>query len=336
MNKWFESKNIANYAKTALLQAQKKIDQVLDIKEDDIIASSSLAASSSSLASASATTLTNHDELEDAASARLQRSASNTSVASKATTSIVTEATDSFFNTFLSPAKNEPEADAIQFDAFLNQTPPTPAISVPTLKAKKSSRSNKTNKPNNLSIIVSSASGVNNEEADKQSWIQSYVNASPTGSSHQEEALFTNSALFVSSSSSSSNSTANASAVLLSTSATSSASNATVLGSNEAVKSEMPRDEEESTIELVVAKEIDVGSTSVASLNFADDNKEEEEEEEKEDADKETEVQDKEKISDEKLDETMSASMANIESFTESVEFVREKFFAGFLFFPLY
>jgi hypothetical protein len=37
MNKWFESKNIASYAKTALLQAQKTIDQVLDIKEEEIL-----------------------------------------------------------------------------------------------------------------------------------------------------------------------------------------------------------------------------------------------------------------------------------------------------------
>ena len=39
MNKWFDKTNLASYAKTALLQAQKKIDQVLDIKEDDILLS---------------------------------------------------------------------------------------------------------------------------------------------------------------------------------------------------------------------------------------------------------------------------------------------------------
>lgn len=38
MSKWFESKNLANYAKTALLQAQKQIDKVLDIKEEEILA----------------------------------------------------------------------------------------------------------------------------------------------------------------------------------------------------------------------------------------------------------------------------------------------------------
>jgi hypothetical protein len=37
MNKWFD-KNLANYAKSALLEAQKRIDQVLDIKEDEITA----------------------------------------------------------------------------------------------------------------------------------------------------------------------------------------------------------------------------------------------------------------------------------------------------------
>jgi hypothetical protein len=37
MNKWFDKTNLASYAKTALLQAQKKIDQVLDIKEDEIL-----------------------------------------------------------------------------------------------------------------------------------------------------------------------------------------------------------------------------------------------------------------------------------------------------------
>ena len=36
MSKWFES-NFASYAKTALLEAQKRIDSVLDIKEEEII-----------------------------------------------------------------------------------------------------------------------------------------------------------------------------------------------------------------------------------------------------------------------------------------------------------
>jgi len=40
MNKWFESKSFASYAKTALMQAQKTIDQVLDIKEEEIAAQS--------------------------------------------------------------------------------------------------------------------------------------------------------------------------------------------------------------------------------------------------------------------------------------------------------
>ena len=34
---WFETKSFSTYAKSALLQAQKKIDQVLDIKEEEII-----------------------------------------------------------------------------------------------------------------------------------------------------------------------------------------------------------------------------------------------------------------------------------------------------------
>jgi hypothetical protein len=47
MNKWFD-KNLANYAKSALLEAQKRIDQVLDIKEDEIISKFKLPATESS------------------------------------------------------------------------------------------------------------------------------------------------------------------------------------------------------------------------------------------------------------------------------------------------
>lgn len=38
---WFDSKKLQTYAKSTLLQAQKQIDKVLDIKEDEILAQSS-------------------------------------------------------------------------------------------------------------------------------------------------------------------------------------------------------------------------------------------------------------------------------------------------------
>ena len=64
MSKWFESKNLANYAKTALLEAQKRIDQVLDIKEEDILASASTStATNTNNQQLKPTTITTNDEI---------------------------------------------------------------------------------------------------------------------------------------------------------------------------------------------------------------------------------------------------------------------------------
>jgi hypothetical protein len=51
MNKWFESNNLASYAKTALIEAQKRIDKVLDINEAEAMASGGAGANLSSSSS---------------------------------------------------------------------------------------------------------------------------------------------------------------------------------------------------------------------------------------------------------------------------------------------
>jgi hypothetical protein len=84
MNKWFESKNIANYAKTALLQAQKRIDQVLDIKEDEILGNTR--------------TTENTESIEDQ---KARISSSSTSSIKSEEASTTTNETESFFSSFL-------------------------------------------------------------------------------------------------------------------------------------------------------------------------------------------------------------------------------------------
>lgn len=348
MNKWFESKNIANYAKTALLQAQKKIDQVLDIKEDEILANTSSAIAANLTIPTIQSVQDEQQELTLAATSasRLKKSSSNSSIASSTTSNSAklpppqaTQDNDSFFNTFLSrldPAtspspstiKLEQEIENINFDSFLNQTTIPPAPSPPhvvtTSSNKKQQRSSNINKikSNNLNIIVANPSA--NEAADKQSWIQNYVNSSPTGSSHHHEnindsSLLTNSSLIISSSSSSSTSTANAPVVLLSTSATSSTSNSTntttattagltvINTSNEVII----KDEKEEAIETVsnsMHQECASVTTMTSEPIILNESIEE------------TNDNDMSRV--EKLEE----SIKNVKSFTESLEFVSLKF----------
>ena len=354
MNKWFESKNIANYAKTALLQAQKKIDQVLDIKEDEILAKTNASALSSTAIDASNFTIpsTSTSSVQDGQSqeltlnitntARLKKSPSNSSIASSTTSnstklapSQIPQENDSFFNTFLSKLDNtsassstsklEQEIENVNFDSFLNQMPHSPeptqtpslpqVVITPTKKQQRSSNINKI-KSNNLNI--SSA----NDAADKQNWIQNYVNSSPTGmSQHQNHhddsassSIFTNSSLIISSSSSSSTSTANAPVVPISTSTTSSTSTSTnttatttaglavvVTTSNE-VKI---KEESDDVITVFDSNQECASVTTMTSepliLN----------ESVEEPSDKDT-----------SLVEKMEESITNVKSFTESLEFV--------------
>lgn len=119
MSKWFESGNLANYAKTALLQAQKRIDQVLDIKEEDIISGQTATSSSSasqSQASSAATTINN---LFSASLSKLGgggggetltksklSSSSISSMTSKNKTAAGEEETESFFSAFLNSSSS--------------------------------------------------------------------------------------------------------------------------------------------------------------------------------------------------------------------------------------
>jgi hypothetical protein len=102
MNKWFESNNLASYAKTALAQAQKKIDQVLDIKEEDIVAQggSGLAASSSSSQFASPFTAKLNELSSDTAGTKSRLGSSSASSLTGKAEAAAPDA-DSFFSTFL-------------------------------------------------------------------------------------------------------------------------------------------------------------------------------------------------------------------------------------------
>lgn len=94
MSKWFESKNLANYAKTALLQAQKQIDKVLDIKEEEILGGKPVASTTPSLLQEELTS--NHSPSGSTISLSSSSKPSNESVPPK-----VNLDGDTFFSTFL-------------------------------------------------------------------------------------------------------------------------------------------------------------------------------------------------------------------------------------------
>jgi trimeric autotransporter adhesin len=348
MNKWFESKNIANYAKTALLQAQKKIDQVLDIKEDEIIGISRT--TSNNIPSSSSNT---QDELQQdsiSTPSRLHKSPSNSSIASStASTSTsklatalnvqVPQDTDSFFNTFLSKldnatsstsslSKNELEVDNVKFDSFLNQMPsssisPTAGttttvshyVAPPTLSKKQQQRATNINKvkSNNLNIIGVNATS-SNEAVDKQNWIQNYVNSSPTGVSQQHTQQQLNEE----------NSILTNSSLLVSSSSTSSTSTTNapvVLLSSSATSSSSTSTNTTTTIAIGLT-----GNTTSNEVKIKEEKEEDDNDINNNSNQEITYVSPEplnESIEDTSLVEKFdNESMTNVKSFTESLEFV--------------
>ena len=331
MNKWFESKNLANYAKTALLQAQKKIDQVLDIKEDEIIAN----------------TLPNDTPSVNLGeqTSQLKKSSSNSSLASTSSKrgepkkSDVAD-TDSFFSTFLSATSTTLDTlditEPIKFDSFVNSnvSPTPPSKPAKTNANKRGAKIS--SKTNNVNITSSKTSS----DAEKQTWIQNYVDSSPTQTTSLHEAsiamnlsadivnqqqeansnsnFMTTSSLLVSSSISST-STANAALVLLSTSSSSSTSTATnsvgfSLTNNDTI-SEAVNEEEAGVVESMAPQTnadentLDVTSVVVEPIF------------ERDQAVK-TMEDDVEKVDVEQFVEEASENANNIKSFTESLDYV--------------
>ena len=344
MNKWFESKNIANYAKTALLQAQKKIDQVLDIKEDEIIAASNYSSSSSPVIDTSA-------NVEHAEGSKLTKSASNTSLASNHSSKVNEKKeqadTDSFFSTFLPSIIQTPAADAAPSTSSMTGEQQVQDTNINTnssasLKPKKSSTTSSNNKRASKSSLksnnISITQATSNSETDKQNWIQNYVDSSPTQSTFlnqdqksttltipstleqqnsQTNTSLTSSSLLISSSSQSSTSTANAALVLLSSSTSSSSSTAT----NSAGFSLANND----TINEVVNEECFREDSSMLSLTPTQLQLNE---------NQNAGVSDKQQITDEqievgeanleKFEDVSVENLNNVKSFTESLDYVSQ------------
>lgn len=122
---WFDSKKFQNIAKTTLLQAQKQIDKVLDIKEEEILASSSSQATSIG-------TTVNEVKLPSSQ----DYDGSQQQQEQEPTTGTVVVESDNFFNNFLpqplqvktpSPSSNKTkqqlpaENNDVNFEEFLNQ-----------------------------------------------------------------------------------------------------------------------------------------------------------------------------------------------------------------------
>lgn len=201
MNKWFESKNIANYAKTALLQAQKKIDQVLDIKEDEIIGKISTSTAQASLSTndlsnANNSVLNLSSQSSSALSSRAAKSSNNNR------DSLDFE-TETFFTTFLTnnSATNTPnqlskentrnnspslsENSFVQNDISIKAKEPSPKMEDSNKKDFESQLNEKSsNKTKNSKITKQSNQGstLEIEKIEKQNWIQNYVDSNGSGS----------------------------------------------------------------------------------------------------------------------------------------------------------
>lgn len=122
---WFDSKKFQNIAKTTLLQAQKQIDKVLDIKEEEILASSSSQATSIGT-TVNEVKLPSSEDYDDSQQQEQEP-----------TTGTAVVESDNFFNNFLpqplqvkapSPNSNKtkpqqqlPAEDDVNFEEFLNQ-----------------------------------------------------------------------------------------------------------------------------------------------------------------------------------------------------------------------
>jgi hypothetical protein len=181
MNKWFESKSFASYAKTALMQAQKTIDQVLDIKEEETVAQS-----------VSSTTQTSSGAYLKSKSANELNDASKHSSSTKQ--AVLNKENEAFFSTFLestnkrpstrssSPnaTNSNPSLEDIKFEDFLNKTDPEESKEKKQ-KMKKSSKIGQTH-PNKssaeqLNENLSNSPNFEIEHIEKKNWIQNYVDS---------------------------------------------------------------------------------------------------------------------------------------------------------------
>ncbi|CAF0737533.1 unnamed protein product [Brachionus calyciflorus] len=159
MNRWFEAKNLSNYAKSALVQAQKKIDQVLDIKEEDIIAQSTTQITKSEPA----------PSLTPATTAILDlKSSSSSSFRSK-------DEDDSFFSSFLNQ-KKEPSFES--FDINSSQTLQKSSNDEESVTESLASSIGTINNDDFKSKTRQNKKKQNQEQIEKQNWIQSFVDSS--------------------------------------------------------------------------------------------------------------------------------------------------------------
>lgn len=174
MNKWFETKNFSNYAKTALIQAQKKIDKVLDIKEEDILTQSGQSSKSGSALDSLSTLQSQSSQInqvDPSSSASILKSSSDSSFPPKE---------EDFFSSFLDKKKeaniensyqscssNEVSSSQIFQKSSQDEESVTESLSSSIGTINEESKSNKKNKKKPTQ-----------ESIEKQNWIQSFVDSS--------------------------------------------------------------------------------------------------------------------------------------------------------------
>lgn len=175
MNKWFETKNFSNYAKTALIQAQKKIDKVLDIKEEDILSQSGQSTKSGSAIDSLSTPQSQSNQInqEDVNSPSFfLKSSSDSLIPAKEDeeffSSFLNQKKESNFeNSFQSCSSNEISISQTLQKSSQDEESVTESISSSIGTINEESKSNKKNKKKQTQ-----------ESIEKQNWIQSFVDSS--------------------------------------------------------------------------------------------------------------------------------------------------------------
>ncbi|RNA32793.1 TATA element modulatory factor isoform X1, partial [Brachionus plicatilis] len=174
MNRWFEAKNFGNYAKTALIQAQKKIDQVLDIKEDEILSQSG---ENSKSVSDVLPPSQSQSSLAPIPSTFFLKSSSNSSIPSKEDdeffSSFLNQKKEpTFDNSFLSTSSNEISSSQTLHKSSHDEESVTESMSSSVGTVHDESKPNKKSKKKPTP-----------ESIEKQNWIQSFVDSSESPNS---------------------------------------------------------------------------------------------------------------------------------------------------------
>ena len=191
MNTWFESNNLASYAKTAFIEAQKRIDKVLDINEAGALGATGATggAGGELMTNGTASSSSIGGGVGDSSIGGASTAASFAGVASNAFEHLMHNATSALGGTKANSANNH---EPFKFELDFLQTKPlqnnlysdsnsspsvakTPKQQQPQAFLSSPSASSLTSSSNNTA--VASASFSTGDTVDKQHWVQSYLDS---------------------------------------------------------------------------------------------------------------------------------------------------------------